>query len=140
MAKKYKRDKKQRSIVQATGIGVLLAVMISIAAGSIIAMAIVKGWGSEVIVEPSVFGTLAVSAFLGVMLALKQATEKYALVTGMTAGGYCFLLLAGGILFYESNFQNIHLHMLAIAAGGVLACVIALGKCGRRQRKRTASR
>ena len=70
----------------------------------------------------------------------KQATEKYALVTGMTAGGYCFLLLAGGILFYESNFQNIHLHMLAIAAGGILACVIALRKCGRRQRKRTASR
>jgi len=140
MIKKYKQEKKKIPIVQAAGIGVLVAMILSVAAGGVIAMVIVKGWGSEAMIGSGVICALAVSAFLGVMLALKQATGKYALVTGMTVGGYCILLLFGGILFYESDFQSLPVQMLAIAAGGVLACIITLGRGGRRQRKRTTSR
>ena len=83
----------------------------------------------------------AIGTFVGVWVALTVCKEKMAIVTGVTVAGAAVLLLCISMLVFADGFSNVLVGLGAMAAGGLVACLIKLkAGAGKRKRRKTAFR
>lgn len=135
MGVKFK-DKANRPIFYKVTIGVLIFITLSLILSGLLSTLVLNERIKETMITPVILGVTAISTFSGSIVAVKDAKDKYALITGVMAFVYCFALIAGGVLLFESGFQNIWKDLLAIVIGNIFACVIALRQSSGKRKKR----
>lgn len=128
MAQKYKKDKKQNSILQGIGKGILISVVVSLAVSAIMSIALVNGTVDTTVLDFGVLGILAISSLLGCVAALFGAEEKCAIIMGVTIIAYSSVLIMLGVLFFESGFEKVLSRIIVISISGGFGGVIAMRK------------
>ncbi len=124
------------SIIRNVLIGLLIGILASVVLALLIAVLIHNGMLVENRIKLIVAPIQFVAAFIGSLLAGKRSGQKYAIICGATVILYYMILLASGIMFFESTFQNIGLGIGMCAAGYISACAICMtGKKNKRKRK-----
>ena len=84
--------------------------------------------------------TVIISVMAGAIVAAARAGQGNAIVCGITALAYGFVLLAVGILFFDGSVRGIGGRLLAILVGGAIGCVISMKKSIKRPKHKIRSR
>lgn len=128
MKRKQGFEKTKRSSMSGLGIGALLAILLSILLSGCAALLVVEG---HVQVEKMHYFTLCIqylAVLLGALTAAKLTGKAPALMCGIIAMVYIFLLLAVNILFLEGGISSIWGPLLVIGLGWASACAICISK------------
>lgn len=143
MGLKYRRQRKGNiSMTSSVIIGVVIAVLFTIAAAALIALLVTN---EQLPLGSLGYGVVAiwvVSALLGGSTAGKTATEKKLVACLVTCGVYLLLLLGISITLFDSIGQSVWVGILSIIIGCGGAVLVALRpkKGARRLRKMRISR
>lgn len=133
-------DRKKLPFGAATVLGVAAAIVISIICALVISLLVMNGHMSEGTITYFACGTQLLSALLGTLIAGKAVGEKYALVCGVTALIYCFILVAAAILCFDSAFGNAAFGIFMMLIGCAASCLICTRQGGRKTRRKVYSR
>lgn len=123
-----KQKTRSGSYALEIGKGILLAVLIATLSAGVYAFLIHRGTAPEGSTTIWSFATLAVATLLSCLISSGGIGEKCAVVCGITAAAFAFVLLAIGILFFDGGVQGLGGNIAAIAVGGLAACLLKAKK------------
>lgn len=115
---------RTQSILASSGIGVGVWLALTIVLSLVITSLILNEKLADKAIGSAALIITAVSSFVGVFLAIKIAGKGVIPTAALTAGMGLFLLVATGVLLYDSAFQNILYQALVVAAMSALACFL----------------
>lgn len=125
-----------RPIVVETGIGVVVAIAVTLLLAMGVSLLVSNESAAESNIKYFAIPIQLVAPFLGALIAGKRVDQKYAIVCGSVGASYCFILLAVTILFFDSAFRAVGIGIGMCAAGTVGACAICMMKKGRRGKRK----
>ncbi len=115
-----------------TSIALLISILLSAAATSIIA----KGKMDEAGYNITVFIIRAISVFTGAMVGTRISKEKYFVIIGIIAAAYTIVLVSLGIIIYDGSFQNFGTGVLSVLLGSIVGIALKLkAQSGRKSAK-----
>ena len=132
----HNKKGRTRPVVAEVGMGLLVAIAISIILAIGVSVLIMNGTVAESNVKYFAIPIQFISSFLGALLAGKRIGQKYAIVCGSVGISYCFILLATTIMFFKSSFTMVGIGIGVCIAGCMAACAICMirkGRAGRRK-------
>ena len=133
---KYNKKGGTRPVVAEVGLGLLVAIVISILLAIGVSVLVMNGTAAESNVRYFAIAIQFIAPFLGALLAGKRIGQKYAIVCGSVGISYCFILLATTIMFFKSSFTMVGIGTGMCVAGCMAACAICMirkRKAGRRK-------
>ena len=133
---KSNKPKQMSSTISAAVIrGVVSALSITLI-GSIFGALL---WNQESVPEGSTFFITviiwAIGAFVGSILSINTISPNPVLSLMLTNACYILILLGVGILFFDSDFGNIFIALLAVIAGGIPAVLFYFNRTPKKHKK-----
>ena len=127
MGVKYKKSISDFTIVKQTCIGLLLSIVLGIAIIAAITFLYINEYLVQETANIIIPATHMLSVFTGVFVVAGTADKKLitsALVTLL----YFFVWLCINIVFFEGNFHNLLLYLMAMIVGGAAALLLSARK------------
>lgn len=125
---KKSRAKQSNGIAKSILTGVILAIVISVAAtvllGALVINETVKYEHVKFVAPVIQFASSVVCG----LVAGKIAGQKYAVITSGAVAGYCFILTATTVTVFGGEFGNVGLGILMCAVGAVVSCLLCMVK------------
>lgn len=131
---------KKRNVALEIIKGIVVALVLTLLSVAILAALIQNESASEKSTDIWISVTAILSVMIGTLLSAVRIGEKNAVICGITALGYGFILLAIGILFFDGNIRGIGGRLLAILVGGAIGCAISMKKSDKRAKRKVRSR
>lgn len=131
---------KKRNTVTEIVKGVVMALGLTVLSVAILAAMIQNESVSEMSAGLWISVTVIVSAMVGTIFAAVRIGERNAVVCGITALGYAFVLLAFGILFFDGDIRGVGSRLLTILVGAAIGCTISMKKSVKKPKWKMRSR
>lgn len=112
--------------VPAVIIGIIVASFVSFLLLIGLTSLIVNGTVNEVGTGSYIFIIRTIAAAIGCLTGTVLMKGKYLLIAGAIALGYMIVLLAMGIVLFDSSFKNILSGAASVLLGGAVACFVVL--------------
>ena len=129
-----KFNKQKFSVVTGAGVGVLIAVVVSILLTGLYGILMLNGQVGESPSMAAVFLIRMVSVAIGGYIAGALTKAHFLPVVGIVTAGYLVLLAGTGIVAFDGSFKNFGSGVLSILLGGAVACITKV-KAPKKQRK-----
>lgn len=131
---------KKRNTVTEIVKGVVMALGLTVLSVAILAAMIQNESVSEMSAGIWISVTVIVSVMVGTIFAAVRIGERNAVVCGITALGYAFVLLASGILFFDGDIRGAGSRLLTILVGAAIGCTISMKKSVKKPKWKMRSR
>ena len=130
-----KGKSKGTSILTSSGIGVGVWFVLTILLSLVITSLILSEKLSDQSIGTAAIIITGVSSFAGIFLAIKIGGKGVIPTAALTAGCGLFILVALGVLLYDSGFHNILYQALVVIIMAALACFLDIKTGNRRKTK-----
>lgn len=132
-----KRQQVSLSLVSTIAIGIVASIVCLLLTIMILPVFLLNEYISEQLIGPACAIAVALSCFIGSMIASKLSDNRTVIVSIVVSAGTFMLLLCAGILLVDNEFSGVTAILLAAVIGGLLTVVLDyLSKRSREKRRR----
>lgn len=126
MFRKAINTEARRSAIPVVGIGVVLAIFVSIICAMIISYMAISGILDEEKIKYAVMACIFLSSFICGLIVFTKVTNQKAVMALLAVVIYNVIMICTGMLFFESAFQSPIINCVVSLVGGVTSIVLLL--------------
>ena len=121
---KLQSSKARQSLTSAIIVGVVIALLLSVALSALVTNFVLNGRLNEVSVSTIILLIRTVSVLIGALVGGVRLKEKYLLQVAITTLSYILMLLGVGIVFYDGISRRFLGGCVSALIGGVMALFV----------------
>ncbi len=124
------------SLMKGIGIGVITAAIVSLLLSVVITILLINEYIDVYPLRYYTLGITVIGSLSGCMTSGKLTKDGVAIAAGLTGATYLFLLIAIGILAFDTGFDKVWTGLIAVIVGCVISCAFCIRQKGVGKRRK----